>query len=69
MPWAVDHDLSFICMSVSNFSHFRHPHQSRILLLKVSDGAETWWKASGQHGDLELLKCFKSHLLLKGKSD
>ena len=20
------------------------------------DGAETWWKASGQHGDLELLK-------------
>ena len=25
-----------------------------------SDGAETWWKASGQHGDLELLKLFHS---------
>ena len=22
----------------------------------MSDGVETWWKASGQHGDLELLK-------------
>ena len=25
-----------------------------------SDGAETLWKASGQHGDLELLKLFRS---------
>ena len=25
-----------------------------------SDGAETWWKVSGQHGDLELLKWFHS---------
>ena len=24
------------------------------------DGVETWWKASGQHGDLELLKWFRS---------
>ena len=27
-----------------------------------SDGAETWWKASGQHGDLELLKHFHSDI-------
>ena len=27
-----------------------------------SDGVETWWKASGQHGDLELLKCFRSDI-------
>ena len=49
------------------------------------DGVETWWKASGQHGDLELLewfssdiqdaimapilKVFKSHLLQNGMSD
>ena len=27
------------------------------------DGAETWWKASGQHdGDLELLKWFRSYI-------
>ena len=24
--------------------------------------AETWWKASGQHGDLELLKWFRSDI-------
>ena len=50
-----------------------------------SDGVETWWKASGQHGDLELLEWFRSdiqggrhgshleslqlHLLQNGKSD
>ena len=50
-----------------------------------SDGAETWRKASGQHGDLELLngsvltsmmatmavllKICKSHLLPNSKSD
>ena len=28
----------------------------------MSDGAEPWWKASGQHGDLELLKCFRSDM-------
>ena len=26
------------------------------------DGAETWWKASGYHGDLELLKWFSSDI-------
>ena len=26
------------------------------------DGAETWWKAFGQHGDLELLKLFCSDI-------
>ena len=30
MPWAVDHGLSLICMSVSNFSHFQHLHQNGI---------------------------------------
>ena len=29
----------------------------------VSHGAETWWKALGQHGDLELLKWFHSDIL------
>ena len=28
----------------------------------VSDRAETWWKASRQHGYLELLKCFRSDI-------
>ena len=27
-----------------------------------SDGAETWWKSSGQHGDLELLEWFHSDI-------
>ena len=27
-----------------------------------SDGTETWWKASGPHGDLELLKWFHSDI-------
>ena len=27
-----------------------------------SDGVETWWKASGQHGDLEMLKWFRSDI-------
>ena len=31
-------------------------------LLTKSDGAEIWWKAFGQHGDLELLKWFRSDL-------
>ena len=26
------------------------------------DGVETWWKAFGQHGDLELLKWFHSDI-------
>ena len=48
-----------------------------------SDGAETLWKASGQHRDLEnglvliskmaimaaVLKIFKSHMLQNGKFD
>ena len=25
-----------------------------------SDGAETWWKASAQHGDIELLEWYRS---------
>ena len=35
---------------------------AKIVLLpnSKSDGAETWWKALGQHGDLELLKWFRS---------
>ena len=93
---SVDQGLSFIRMSVSNFSHFWHLHQNHIrnghhglqLLSSPnckSDGTETWWKASGQHGDLELLewfiliskmatmaailKIFKSYLLPNRKSD
>ena len=31
-----------------------------LLSKHKSDGAETWWKASGQHGELELLKWFCS---------
>ena len=30
MPWDVDHGLSLIHMSVSNFSHFRHLRQNCI---------------------------------------
>ena len=33
-----------------------------LLLNCKSDGAETCWKASGQHGDLVLLKCFRSDI-------
>ena len=68
--WSVDRGPSLIRMSVSNFSHFRHLHQTLIhgshgghleslQLLSApehkSDGVETQWKASGQYGDLELL--------------
>ena len=28
----------------------------------MSDGTETWWKAMGQHRDLELLKWFRSDI-------
>ena len=35
---------------------------SYLLLNSKSDRAETWWKASGQHGDLELLKWFHSDI-------
>ena len=31
-----------------------------LLPSSKSDGAKTWWKASGQHGDLDLLKLFHS---------
>ena len=27
-----------------------------------SDGAETWWEALGQHGNLEILKWFRSDI-------
>ena len=30
MPRSVDHGPSFICMSISNFSHFRHLSQNLI---------------------------------------
>ena len=30
MPWSVEHGPSLVCMSVSNFSHFRHLHQNCI---------------------------------------
>ena len=33
-----------------------------LLLNGKSDGAETWWKASGQCADLELLKWFRSDI-------
>ena len=33
-----------------------------LLSNRKSNGAETLWKASGQHGDLELLKCFLSNI-------
>ena len=33
-----------------------------LLLNSNSHGAETWWKALGQHGDLELLKWFRSDI-------
>ena len=66
MPWSFNYGPSFIHMSVSNFSHFM------AYILKVSnfyllpnsklDSAETWWKASRQHRDLELLKWFRSDI-------
>ena len=31
-----------------------------LLPNRKSDGAEAWWKASVQHGDLEMLKWFHS---------
>ena len=65
MPLSVDYGPSLIHMSVSIFSHFCHLHQNHIhngnhgAILKVfncyllpnrkSVGAETQWKASGQH--------------------
>ena len=33
-----------------------------LLLNSKSDGVETWWKASGQYGDFELLKWFRSDI-------
>ena len=33
-----------------------------LLPNRKSDGAETLWKASRQHGDLELLKWFRSDI-------
>ena len=33
-----------------------------LLPTSKSDKAETWWKASGQHGDLEMLKQFSSDI-------
>ena len=30
-----------------------------LLLKRMSDGAKTWWKAWGQHGDLESIKLFR----------
>ena len=33
-----------------------------LLLNSKLDGAETWCKASGHHGDLELLKWFRSDI-------
>ena len=62
MPGAVDHGPSLIHMSISMFSHFQNLHQNHIhdgnhgshlvslcylLPNGKSDGAETWWKASG----------------------
>ena len=54
-------------MSVSNFSHFRHAAVLKVfncylLPNSKSVGAETWWEASGLHGNLELLKWFRSDI-------
>ena len=76
MPWSVGHGPSLIRhMSVSNFPTFlTFPLElfKMAAILKVfscyllpnskSDGVETWWKALGQHGDLELLKWFRSDI-------
>ena len=35
---------------------------SHLLLNGKSGGVETWWKALGQHGDLEMLKWFRSDI-------
>ena len=53
-------------------SHLENLQTTSSAILKVfnfyllpnskSDGVYTWWKASGWHGDLELLKCFHSDI-------
>ena len=76
IPWSVDPGPSLIHMSVSNFLdifiRIISMMASMAAILKVfncylllngkSDGVETWWKALGQHGDLELLKRFRSDI-------
>ena len=76
MLWSVNHGPSLIHMSICTFHIFDISIRmismmaGIVTILKVfscylllnhkSDGAETLWKALGQHGDLELLKWFCS---------
>ena len=77
MPWSVDYGPSHITPSISiHIFDISIRIVSRMVtmadILKVfncylipnskSDGAETRWKASGQHGDLELLEWFHSDI-------
>ena len=66
MPWSVDHGLSRTFRICDIFNRIVSMMATTAAILKVfncyllpnrkSDGAETWWKTSGHHGDLELLK-------------
>ena len=76
MLWSVGHSPSLIRMSVSfnifDISIRIISMMVTMAILKVfncyllpnrkSDGVETQWKASGQHGDLELLEWFCSDI-------
>ena len=64
-PSSVCHSVTFHIFDISVMD-------STATILKVfngyllpngkSNGAETWWKVSGQHGNLELLKWFRSNI-------
>ena len=78
MLWSVDHvRSSSVCQSVTvhifDISiRMVSMMASVVTILKVFncymlpthnlDGAETWWKTLGQHGNLELLKWFRSKM-------
>ena len=73
MPWSVDHGPSLICMSVSTFSHFGHlydgqhgGHLESLQLLSAPEPLVGWSQnlveVSGQHGELELLKWFRTDI-------
>ena len=97
MPWSVD---SSVCPSVTlhifdisiriismmaTMAATLKVFNCYLLPNSKSDRAETWWKASGQHGNFEflkwfhsdiqmatmaaILKFFKSHVLPNVKSD
>ena len=75
MLWSVDHGPSLMRMSITfhildisirivsmlaAMAAILKVFSCYLLLNSKSDGVETWWKAFGQHGDLELLKWFCS---------